>query len=790
MPKSQNNKFRKKRNRTFKKKRMKGGNKKSKEAGTPKTKRCPTMLAKSCLKGTLKDPMCKSDACVKQMKQLPEYKEKMGNRPSTLPPSVPKNTKLETKISESKNKKLETKISESKNKKIKDIATPVVPEPVVKQPETAIVAQPEPVVKQPETAIVAQPEPVVKQPETAIVAQPEPVVKQPETAIVAQPEPVVKQPETAIVAKLYDEKKTKNACIEVDLHANKSYYISKNASGKTTILDSATNEPPPGQTVNDAVKGGDVELVYYYNPKTRKTTYDPDDPICQTENVSYEDKCKTDFCPSGHEGSWTRKCYTGSVRKHHPDRGGDAETFKRLKACHDKLSNATKEVKKAEDDVKVANETLNDAFEEKKQTELKLEDVKQQEQEAKQEILQLEDESKPEPAVVTTEPAVEPKNCETKKDCGTDFCLTPIEGGEGKCVPKDEYVSNMKARKQPKEPQEESNLAGVGQMFNEPEPAVVTTEPAVEPKNCETKKDCGTDFCLTPIEGGEGKCVPKDEYVSNMKARKQPKEPQEESNLAGVSQMFNEPEPAVVTTEPAVEPKSCETKKDCGTDFCLTPIDGGEGKCVPKDEYVSNMKARKQPKEPQEESNLAGVGQMFNEPEPAVVTTEPAVEPKSCETKKDCGTDFCLTPIDGGEGKCVPKDEYVSNMKARKQPKEPQEESNLEGVSQMFNESEPAVVTPEPAVVTPEPTVQQENVDQLKKQIEELRKKIADGCPKIPMIKRNTEDYWNEIYGIPTSAATSQTNVQDGAAKKKVSKKSRRRKNTRKRRRKNKTKKR
>ena len=202
------------------------------------------------------------------------------------------------------------------------------------------------------------------------------------------------------------------------------------------------------------------------------------------------------------------------------------------------------------------------------------------------------------------------------------------------------------------------------------------------------------------------------------------------------------------------------------------------------------MKARKQPKEPQEESNLAGVGQMFNEPEPAVVTTEPAVEPKNCETKKDCGTDFCLTPIEGGEGKCVPKDEYVSNMKARKQPKEPQEESNLEGVSQMFNESEPAVVTPEPAVVTPEPTVQQENVDQLKKQIEELRKKIADGCPKIPMIKRNTEDYWNEIYGIPTSAATSQTNVQDGAAKKKVSKKSRRRKNTRKRRRKNKTKKR
>ena len=55
------------------------------------------------------------------------------------------------------------------------------------------------------------------------------------------------------------------------------------------------------------------------------------------------------------------------------------------------------------------------------------------------------------------------------------------------------------------------------------------------------------------------------------------------------------------------------------------------------------------------------------------VTPEPVVEQKSCETKKDCGTDFCLTPIDGGEGKCVPKDEYVSNMKSRKQPKEKQD---------------------------------------------------------------------------------------------------------------------
>ena len=172
----------------------------------------------------------------------------------------------------------------------------------------------------------------------------------------------------------------------------------------------------------------------------------------------------------------------------------------------------------------------------------------------------------------------------------------------------------------------------------------------------------------------------------------------------------------------------------------MTPIDGGEGKCVHKDEYVSNMKSRKQPKESQEESNLEGVGQMFNEPEHAVVTPEPAdVTPEPAD----------VTP-------------------------------------------EPADVTPEPAVVTTEPSAQEENVDQLKKQIEELKKKLADGCPKSKIIERTTEDYWNEIYGISNSNAelSTQTTVQDGAAKRKASKKSRRKNNTRKRRRKNKTKKR
>ena len=46
---------------------------------------------------------------------------------------------------------------------------------------------------------------------------------------------------------------------------------------------------------------------------------------------------------------------------------------------------------------------------------------------------------------------------------------------------------------------------------------------------------------------------------------------------------------------------------------------------MPKAVYVSNMKARKAPKEKQEEFDGKGMGKMFN-------------EPLSCKSKKDCET--------------------------------------------------------------------------------------------------------------------------------------------------------
>jgi hypothetical protein len=62
-------------------------------------------------------------------------------------------------------------------------------------------------------------------------------------------------------------------------------------------------------------------------------------------------------------------------------------------------------------------------------------------------------------------------------------------------------------------------------------------------EDCDTKRDCGTKFCLQPTEGGKGKCVPKTVYVSNMRSRKEPKvEPVEvEPVELGVSELFKDP---------------------------------------------------------------------------------------------------------------------------------------------------------------------------------------------------------------------------------------------------------
>ena len=54
--------------------------------------------------------------------------------------------------------------------------------------------------------------------------------------------------------------------------------------------------------------------------------------------------------------------------------------------------------------------------------------------------------------------------------------------------------------------------------------------------DCDSKRDCGDKFCLQPTEGGNGKCVPKTVYVSNMRARKGPKEVPIEEN---VEELFN-----------------------------------------------------------------------------------------------------------------------------------------------------------------------------------------------------------------------------------------------------------
>ena len=86
-----------------------------------------------------------------------------------------------------------------------------------------------------------------------------------------------------------------------------------------------------------------------------------------------------------------------------------------------------------------------------------------------------------------------------------------------------------------------------------------------ESKDCESKRDCGDKFCLQPPEGGKGKCVPKPVYVSNMKARKGPKEESKE-NLDGVSDMFKEDEPA----EPLEPPKHIHLRTSATDAECVS----------------------------------------------------------------------------------------------------------------------------------------------------------------------------------------------------------------------------
>jgi hypothetical protein len=45
-----------------------------------------------------------------------------------------------------------------------------------------------------------------------------------------------------------------------------------------------------------------------------------------------EASCRKKFCPVG--GTW-RKCYRKAALKHHPDKGGDEEEFKKLGSCNE-----------------------------------------------------------------------------------------------------------------------------------------------------------------------------------------------------------------------------------------------------------------------------------------------------------------------------------------------------------------------------------------------------------------------------------------------------------------------
>ena len=195
--------------------------------------------------------------------------------------------------------------------------------------------------------------------------------------------------------------------------------------------------------------------------------------------------------------------------------------------------------------------------------------------------------------VVVEQPAIqlpESKQCDSKRDCGDKFCLQPPEGGTGKCVPKQVYISNMKSRKGPKEAPAEASVEGVADMFKEPEvqPAIQPeVQPAIqlpETKQCESKRDCGDKFCLQPPEGGTGKCVPKEVYISNMKSRKGPKEEAAEANMEGVADMFKDPEPPLDPSNihpswrgdnpPGYEPVACKTDPEC-----VEKTNGGRPKC-------------------------------------------------------------------------------------------------------------------------------------------------------------------------------------------------------------------
>ena len=162
-------------------------------------------------------------------------------------------------------------------------------------------------------------------------------------------------------------------------------------------------------------------------------------------------------------------------------------------------------------------------------------------------------------------------------------------------------------------------------------------------------------------------------------------------------------------------------------------------------------------------------------------------EPIPCDSRRDCGKDFCLpSEKDGERGKCVPKDDYVETMKRRKRIEEAKERKGDDPMDvtipqDMFKETEstpsPSVVTPSPSVVTPEES-ESKKEDRIKINIGDTvtvaifngpgdwnRIKVALGIDEDRELTReeklNYRDRFGSIIGFPIKAESYYTNYKD-----------------------------
>merc|ERR1711871_687238 len=125
----------------------------------------------------------------------------------------------------------------------------------------------------------------------------------------------------------------------------------------------------------------------------------------------------------------------------------------------------------------------------------------------------------------------------------------------------------------------------------------------------------------------------------------------------------------------------------------------------------------------------------------------------SCKSKKDCpGDKMCLPGgtqnIEGGEGQCVPKEEFVSHMKARGQKKRDEraaakEEEQPEVDLSSLPEEPVAEETPTDVPVTTEP----------EKTEEETPVPQVEESPEYKKAKKEAEEKLNELSPEQTKEA-------------------------------------